>query len=543
MTSSISKTFELLSQSRNSHAVNALILALDVDTQPIRELAVAALLEQQSTRGLVEVIRRYATHTRDIRKLLEPHSDALESAIKQCLLHGNRELQYCGLEFVRSTNDFRQIPALISLFENKRLVNHQPDLTTQTLRALVSKLYEYFLDTSVDSVYPRSFLRNAQNIRRDILNALLLAAENFQEFDRPEEIVESLLILGNVSDSAIRKVLWHSNTETKRLVEMVLKDSKHTGVLQLICEFTEVNYPNPKALEAISEREDPEFIAHLLRWLPERPSELQHTNFKQVNTIVWLRADKQEFWKIPSNLQPAVIRLISLLDLDVASKKQAQKWMLQNGTPEAKEAAIGILRNLDSTEVTEMVLESLDSEDPVQQAWATCQLRTQQVPDAINLLITKLDSPLEEVRKAARQELFSFDVDYVLEHFEEFSPHICSPVGKLLQKLNPKCTREFSRALAHPLRKRRIQAARCVQALELHDQVIPALAALAEDSDDLVRRTSAEILSTLGSPAAKQALIPLITDDNSRIREIAVKGLRSNKNKEQPSQQSNGTVE
>ncbi|QDU06965.1 HEAT repeat domain-containing protein [Gimesia aquarii] len=536
MTSSISKTFDLLSQSRNSHAVNALILALDVEDQAIRELAVAALLEQQSTRGLVEVIRRCATLTPDIRKLLESQSDALEAAIKQCLLHGNRELQYCGLSFVRSTNDFRQIPALVSLFENKRLINHQPDLTTQTLRSLVGKLYEYFLDTSADSIYSRSFLRNAQNIRRDNLNALLLAAENFQEFDRPEEIVESLLILGNVSDSAIRKVLWHSNTETKRLVEKVLKDSKHIGVMQLICDFTEVNYPNPKALEAISEREDPEFIAHLLRWLPERPSELQQTNFKQIRTINWLRADKQEFWKIPSNLQPAVIRLISLLDLDVASKKQAQKWMLQNGTPEAKEAAIGILRNLDSSEVTEMVLESLESEDPVQQAWATCQLRTQHVPDAINLLITKLDSPLQEVREAARQELGSFDVEYVLEHFEEFNTHICSAVGKLLQKLNPQCTREFSRALAHPLRKRRIQAARCVQILELHDQVIPALAALVEDTDDLVRRTSAEILSTLGSPAAKQALIPLITDDNSRIREIAIKGLRSKKNAEQPTQ-------
>lgn len=514
--------------------MNVLILALDVEDQEIREHAVFALLEQQSSRGLVEVIRRYATHTTGIRKLLESQSSALDSAIKQCLLHGNRELQYCGLEFVRITSDFRQIPSLVALYENKRLVNHQPDLVSQTLRYLIGRLYEYFLDTSVDSVYSRTFLRNAQKIRRDNLNALVSAAEHLSDLDRPEEIVESLLILGNVGDPAIRKILWHSSDETRRLVEQVLKESKHIGVLQLICDFTEVNYPNPKALEAIAEREDPEFIAHLLRWLPERVSELQQTNFKQIGKVVWLRADRQDFSKIPQVLQTAVIRLISLLELDLASKKQAQKWMLQHGIAAAKEAAIGILRNLDTTEVTEMVLQSLDSEDPVQQAWATCQLRAQHVPDAINLLVDKIDSPLEEVRAAAREQLSSFDVDYALEHFEEFSPQVCPSVGKLLQKLNPRCLLDFSRAMAHPLRKRRIQAARCAHVLKLHDQLIPALASLLEDSDDLVRRTSAEILASMEEPTAKQALVTLITDENARIREIAVKALKVYRNSESP---------
>ncbi|MCA9006374.1 MAG: hypothetical protein KDA70_13975, partial [Planctomycetaceae bacterium] len=173
MASSISKTFDLLAQSRNSHAVNALILALDVENPEIREQAVFALLQQQSSRGLVEVIRRYPTHTAGIRKLLETHSNALDAAIRQCLLHGNRELQYCGLEFVRITSDFQQIPSIIALFENKRLVNHQPDLTSQILRYLVGRLYEYFLNPSVDSVYSRVFLKNAKEIRRDNLNALV----------------------------------------------------------------------------------------------------------------------------------------------------------------------------------------------------------------------------------------------------------------------------------------------------------------------------------------------------------------------------------
>lgn len=526
MASSISKTFDLLAQSRNSHAVNALIQALDVDVPEIREQAVFSLLQQQSSRGLVEVIRRYPTHTAGIRKLLETHSNALDAAIRQCLQHGNQELQYCGLEFVRITSDFKQIPSLIALYENKRLVNHQPDLTSQTLRYLVGRLYEYFLNPSVDSVYSRAFLKNAKEIRRDNLNALVTATEHLQEFNRPEEIVESLLILGKVDDPAIRKVLWNSNEDIRRMVEQVLKQSKHMGVMQLVCDFTQVNYPNAKALEAISTRDDPEFIAHLLRWLPEKPTELQQTNFRQIDQVIWLRADRQDFSRIPQVLHVALIRLMSLLNLDVASKKQAQKWMLQHGNPAAKEAAIDMLRNLDVNEVTEMVLESLDSEDPIQQAWATCQLRTQHVPDAMNLLINKIDSPVEEVREAARQELSSFDVEYVLEHFEEFNSQVCPSVGKLLQKLNPRCIVDLSRAMSHPLRKRRIQAARCAYALKLHDQVVPALAALLEDADDLVRRTSAEILASISSSAARQALATLINEENTRIREIAIKALQ-----------------
>lgn len=526
MASSISKTFDLLAQSRNSHAINALILALDVEDDFIREQAVFALLQQQSARGLVEVIRRYAIHTPEVQKLLEIHSKALDAAVKQCLQHGDRELQYCGLEYVRQNNDFKQIPALVELFENNRLVNHQPDLASQTLRHLVGRLYEHFLDRSVDSVYSRSFLKNAKEIRRENLNALMHAAEHLQEFDRPEEIMESLLILGNVDDPAIRKILWHSDPEIRRLVEKVLRESKHVGVMQLLCDFTEVSYPNTKALEAIAERDDPEFIAHLLRWLPEHPSDLQQTNFKQLGEPVWLRAEQQEFSKIPPVLQTALIRLISLIDLDMVSRKQAQRWMLQHGTSVAKEAAIGMLRNLDNTEVAEMVLESLDSEDPLQQAWATCQLRAQHVPDAMNLLIDKIDSPLEEVREAARKELASFDVDFVLEHFEEFSPQVCPSVGKLLLKLDTRCLLDLSRAMSHPLRKRRMQAARCAHALQLHEELVPALTSLTEDPDDLVRRTSAEILATLSNPAARQALTSLVTDENVRVREVAIKALR-----------------
>lgn len=536
MASPLSKTFDLLAQSRNSHAVNALVLALDVDDPDIRERAVFALLEQKSARGLVEVIRRNAKHTPAIRKRLESHSTVLEPALKQCLLHGNHELQHSALEFVRFTNDFRQIPTLISLFENSNLANHQPELVTQTLRCLVSKLYEYFLNTSVDSVYSRSFLKNAEQMRRDILIALGAAAEHYQKFEQPRVIVESLLILGNVTDPTIRKIMWHSNDETREYVEKVLKESKHIGVMQLICDFAEASYPNAKALEAIAEREDPEFIAHLLRWLPDKPSDLLQTNFKQVGEVVWLRANRQNFKKIPQPLQTPLIRLISLLELDLACKKQAQKWMLQYGTTEAKEAAIGILKDLDSNDVTEMVLESLDSEDPIQQAWATCQLRSNQVPDAINLLVNKIDSPLEEVREAAREELSSFDVDYVIEHYEEFNPQVRHSVGKLLQKLNPKSILELSRMMAHPLRKRRIRAARCAQALNLHDQLIPALASLIEDPDDTVRRTSAEVLTTIDLPAARQALVPLLTDENARIREIAMKVLKPQSPSKNPSQ-------
>ncbi|MFK7776501.1 MAG: HEAT repeat domain-containing protein [Gimesia sp.] len=516
--------------------MNALILALDVDDPDIRERAVSALLQQQSARGLVEVIRRNAKHTTAIRKRLESHSTALEAAIKQCLLHGSHDLQSSALDFVRLTSDFRQIPTLISLFENNSLANHQPELATQTLRILVCRLYEYFLDKSVDSVYSRSFLKNAEQIRRDILTAFGSAAEHYQEFDRPEEIVESLLILGNVSDPSIRKIMWDSNDETREYVENVLKESKHIGVMQLICDFAEASYPNSKALEAIAEREDPEFIAHLLRWLPENPSEILQTNFKQVGKVVWLTANRQNLKKIPQPLQTAVVRLISLLNLDLASKKQAQKWMLQYGTTAAKEAAIGILNDLDSNDVTELVLESLDSEDAIQQAWATCQLRSNHVPDAINLLVDKIDSPLEEVREAACKELSSFDVDYALEHYEEFNPQVRPSVGKLLQKLNPKTILEFSRLMAHPLRKRRIQAARCAQALDIHDQLIPALASLIEDPDDTVRRTSGEILTSIDLPSARQALVPLLTDGNARIREIATKVLNPDKTLNNPIQ-------
>ena len=172
-----------------------------------------------------------------------------------------------------------------------------------------------------------------------------------------------------------------------------------------------------------------------------------------------------------------------------------------------------------------MLYESLDSDDSEIQAWATGQLRGRGVPEAVNLLVDRLDSPIEEVREAARDELHSFDLYQMLEMFEDVSDNACHQAGELIQKIDPLTIRKLNAELRNPIQGRRIRAARGAFAMGLHLQVLPAFIALLQDEDDMVRRVVVEILGHVANPEVVSSLEAIISDPNPRVREIAEQSL------------------
>ena len=86
-----------------------------------------------------------------------------------------------------------------------------------------------------------------------------------------------------------------------------------------------------------------------------------------------------------------------------------------------------ILETISPESVRGGLIGSLDSENEDVQVWATSQLRSQGVPEAIRLLIERLDSPLPAVREAAGQELGSFDLSMVLNLFERLDRAVSPP--------------------------------------------------------------------------------------------------------------------
>ncbi len=522
MAGSIDKTMQVLGSTANPRSLDVLIAALDIEHTDIQQSAVDSLIKRRSSRGHLEVIRRLPRLHSTARESLESQVDRISDSLRQALLHGDAELRAHGLELVRATENFDQIPALLELLKDNRA--EITDLAAETMRDLTDRLHEYSHNTK-GSRQPGRYLRNAAQISHNVLTGFDRALSDYAELSHQRDVVEAVLILGEADNFAVKKALAQSGSECRRTAGDVLLTGKHPGVMQLVLDYMSKNYPPPKIFEAISGRDDPEFIAHLLQWYPKRLTPQQQRNFQQIESIAWIDEAAPSFETLSPALQPALVAFVCASGLPSEVKLRVQEWVVRHGTQEGRLAAANLLGTMDEAVVQEIVTSGLDSEDEEIQAWAIGQLRSQGVPEAIALLVDRLDSPLPAVREAARDELKGFDVATMLEMFENVSPEVCLRAGRLIRKIDPDCFDKLRQELESPIRSRKIRAARAAQLLGMQNEIQSSLLPFLDDKDPLIRRTGISALASVRSSETIQALAALLEDEHPRVREEAAHAL------------------
>jgi hypothetical protein len=517
------RTFELLTQSQATGAVELLIAALDSKYSAIHEKAVVALMKRGTTRCQTEVIRRLPALTAAGRRLLEEQGLRLSGTLRQCLLHGDGELRAHALEVVTAAECYDQVPTLVQILQNADDPLHAE--ACQTLQSLVNRLYEQLHLGGGRRPGGDRFQRNLPQLRQTILSALDGACNRFESLSCKTEVLESILVLGDPDAFAVRKALLQSVAPCRELANYLLMSSTHPGVMRLLMEFMKHNYPVAKALEAFEQRTDPEFVCFVLREFPKRLNENQQKNFRQLIRVDWLTRGLLPLDAVPPPLHESLVSFVQATGLPHDEKVSVQKWILLHGSVQGRSAASQVLESADPSCVRGILFDSLDSEEEDVQAWATSQLRTQGVPEALRLLIERLDSPLASVREAARGELNSFNLDLLLNIFDHLDPNICLRAGTLVQKIDPDCHQKLVAELNNPVRHRRMRAARAAGKLGLTHEVQPCLVAMLSDADSQVRRTAAEVLVDLPNAEVVAALSGVLNDSSPRVREAAEQSL------------------
>lgn len=516
----ISTTFSVLGSTANAHAVELLITALDLPDESIRSAAVSALLERRSMRGIVEVIRRLNSLSQPVRDELRNQGQRVAPAVKQSLLHGDNELQKLALQHVQETGDCEHIGALLELALVDR--GEVGECALQILSGLINRLYEFI---NFGTARPgEAIIRNPSWIRQSAIAELEKACSNGKH-RFGQELVELILVLGDGDSAVVRKLLSQSSPECRQLADKAMLESTHPGVMNLILSFMSKNYPPTIALQAVARRKDPEFICHWLRWFPARLSEIQQKNFHQVETVAWIQPRKLSLEFVPAALQKNLVGIVSSLGISAVHKTAVQEWLVRHGSLEGRLAASEVLSQLDERQVENIIYTSLDAEDEQVQAWATSQLRSQHIPEAVTLLLERLDSPLESVREAARNELGSFNLNYILEGYENLSPEAARRAGALIQKIEPDCISKLAAEIASPVLRKRTRAARASLALGLHTKVVAPLLTMLDDTDQLARRIAIEVLSYIPLPEVTASLKMLLDDPSPRVRDDAAKAL------------------
>jgi HEAT repeat protein len=522
MADPLSRTFDVLATAKSLAAVDVLITALDSKLPTIQDRAVAALLRRAATRCQTEVIRRLPDLSPAGRKLLEDQATRISGTLRQCLLHGDAELRTNGLTIVATMECYDQVPTLLTILEQRD--DPFQEAACRTLQDLVNRLFEQSYLGAGRKANDR-YQRNLPQARQTVLVALEAACNRYADLAYPREVVECILVLGDPDSGAVRKAFLQSPPACREMAANLLATSKHPGVMRLLMDFMGQNYPNTKAFEAFETRIDPEFVCHVLRTFPPRLSENQQKNFRQLTQVVWIADELLPLEAIPPGLHEPLVAFVQATGLSLDDKIEIQKWILLNGSMQGRRAATQILEAIAPESVRGILFGSLDSENEDVQVWATSQLRAQGVPEAIRLLIERLDSPLPAVREAARGELGSFDLSLVLNIFEQLDRNVCLRVGALIRKTDPGCIHKLLEELNNPVRRRRIRAARAAEALGLAPDVEKGLLAMLSDEDTIVRRIAAELLVCVPSPEVVVRLTALLQDSSERVRDAAERSL------------------
>lgn len=514
MAEPLTQTFDLLTTTANPFAGELLIAALDVPVERVQAAAIQAIVTRGVVREHMEAIRRYPEFPPAIRKTLEQSATALLPAIRNSVMFGRSEYDLAALELARGGEAFGLVETLLELLQSDR-----PELREDavgTLRFLVNRLYEHLHGHKEESKPP---LKNASQVQHLVTLALDQSLADFRGLAHAEVVVESLFVLTRPGDPIPQKLLAHVNLECRSLAKDLLLSSRHPGVIRFVLDSLSKPYPPSRVVDAVQEREDLEFILAALRWVPKRWTGTQERNLKLVEKIAWLERGMDELDLIPEELQSALVTLTSATGLSREKKQEVRQWVVRHGSPEARDAAIEVLVDSGVETVKDVVLDGLVSEDPHVQAWATGQLRSHHVPDALAKLIEQLDNPEACVQAVARQELQGFDLECLLSRFESMSPLALANASKLLQKIDPNCLARLSSEFGHSIRRRRIRAIRGALAYGWHFQMLPALLDLLKDEDALIRRTTVEVLGEAHRPEVLAALVALQNDPHPRVRE------------------------
>lgn len=516
-------TFQYLAGARTNNSIDLLVHAIQSDSEVIRAAAGKAMITRPSTRCKVEAIRYLDRMPESATECFKGRSLDFKNALTQALGHGDDQVKQNALEVIRLSEDFSQVGLLVKTLdsENQTLA----DGAEETLEHLVNRIYEYSKFGKSDSAVD-TFLRDAPKIQYQMIKQFEESCDKIDEIKRPEIIVESILILGDIRNSTVNRILTQTSAKLGDIISNAINESKHEGIMSLIVEFLSQKFPYYHAMSALQHRTDPEFISQLLRTLPKNMSQSLRKNLKLVDQVDWLIPTEPKIDLVPPSLQPALVNFIQALGISFDEKTMLQQWILQNGSTEGREAASTQMSKVDPQQLKNIVLNGLESEEEGVKAWATSQLRKTQVPEAISLLLARIDSPEEEVQNAARTELSGFDIERTLDVGEFADESICEKLGAMVLKVNPDVLIEFSREMSVPIRTRRVRAAKVAHKMNLHEELIPALFTLMHDSDAYARRVAIEILQTIHHPQVIAEVQNMLDDPSNRVKEAAQEALK-----------------
>lgn len=513
-----SVAFDILARHKSDEATDVLMKALECDDEDARRLAAATVVKRRGQQSILEIIRRADSLDEEACKEFSQSPSRFRVALEQAISKSDDQTRNAAITFIRRTGNFEQFSTLLNQ------LNSTDAATAETVEVAVVELATQLtqrLSSNDVSIFPGLDGAALRQHRSMMLGELDSRTNKFDQLSKPKTILTLILILGGPDDAAVRNVFTKRGDNCRDAAAKLLAEDSRPALLNLLCDFLAYHAPPAAALDVIRNRDDFEFVLHLLKQLPKEPSGYLALNLARLKDLSWLQDSMELVERLPASVHDRLVAVVNHAPFEEEARLRLKSWIIRQSGAAGREAASDVLNLLPREEANEILHDALGHADAEVEAWATHRLRAQKVPDTFEELVKRLDRNLDVVRDAARDELFSFDLNYLLKIFGDLSLGQCRQCGRALLKINPNAPEELIREIEHPFRRRRIRAIEAAEALGFLGEVFPSLLEKLNDPEASVRCAVIETLGRNPTPEGVQAIRKMTSDPHRQVRGAA----------------------
>ncbi len=515
--------FDILARHKSDEAADVLVQALECDDEAARKMAAATVVQRPGQKNILDIIRKVESLTDDACNEFSQSPERFRMALEQAISKSDDETRNAAVTFIRRTGNFEQFATLLEEFGS---TDESRCESVQTAAVELASQMAERLRANDESIFPGIDGATLRKHRSTILDDLDIRTKQFDDLPKPETVLRLILIIGGPDDDAVRSIFTKRGERCRNVATKLLTEDSHPALFDLLGDFLAHHAPPPAVLDVLRTRSDFEFVLHLLKQLPKQPSEYLAFNLARLNDLSWLQDSMALVERLPTSVHDRLIGAINHVPIDEAIKTKVKAWVVRKSGGAGREAASDVLKVLPAEDASQILHEALEDSDPEVEAWATHHLRAQKLPDTFEELLKRLDKNLDIVRDAARDELFSFDLNYLMKIVGDLSPGQSLLCGHTLLKINPNAPDELAREIDHPFRRRRIRAIEAAEALGFMDKVSSCLIDKLEDPEVSVR---CAVIEAFGRNPTSDAIkiIRRMTEDSHRHVRSAAEGVIS----------------
>src|SRR5262245_1037935 len=509
----LATTFDLLANTANDAAAAVLLSALNASVREVRDLAITALLARRNAAAELHILRRWPELSQRWKQQVAERPGWLSSAIRAAIVNRDPHLYDCGCEAAVYTRDYDSIPVLVAAASDPS----NPFATRAAAATL--ELTEVLAE---ELAAPRDYrIRRDPQLQRDHVVVSFEKVLTTTGLRWRRELLEAFLLLTSRDNAVLKRILQTPTDRIAASVIELLTCNTRPGIERLLLSYLDDPHAPLSAMHTIGRRSDISFIRQVARKVGAEPTPVVRTNLHRIDSLPWVAQNVSILDALRENEQAGIVHLAVESSAPRACAMQVVDYIARHGKLEGRRIAARALADLHGPAANELVVYLQRDDDPEVRAAAARQLRTRNIPGAIQQLLTLLESPHAAEREAAREGLAEFTLERFSANYDQMTPQARAVAASLVRRVDSQVIEKLEAELTAKARSRRKRALELAVTLDVVATLYESIVVAVKDEDQYVRIEAIRVLAKVDSHSARQVLRDALLDSNPLVQQAA----------------------